>query len=174
MSQARRQLSKVKIQVYADASYSPSYKKAVAGYLIIGADFDSVVETKVLDEVTNIRAELVGVLWALESISSEYAIHLYTDCKAVYDLPGRRRKLEAGGFVSLRTGRPLANGELYRRFLQVYDERQPEISWVAGHKPSHERNDEDAHFRLVDKTVRKVLRQQIKRLAGESIKASKP
>ena len=171
--------------VYTDASFHKTKLLAVSGFLIFrnrddheaGALPSTWVRTVTFHEKTNIRAELKGVLLALETISLEInqihegnsqenvKINLYTDCQAIANLLGRREKLEASHFMSRRKKEILSNADLYKEFFALYDRLRPEIFWVKGHSPQRPQDLIRKNFRVVDQTVRKELRAAVLNLA---------
>lgn len=117
-----------------------------------------------IKEDNNIRAELRGVLLALELCRTDFKdshVVLYTDCQTVCGLLDRRERLEAGQFVSKAKNKTLANADLYKEFYKLYDLIQPEIVWVKGHTEKQKANLIDKNFSVLDKAVRQKLRQRV-------------
>ncbi len=151
----------------------------VAGFLIFrnpeeheSGIFPSSIQTIQFPEKTNIRAELLGAIFALETIRSEieeiqkklsqkekFEITLYTDCQTISHLLDRRKKLEANNFTSQRKKESLSNADLYRKFLILFDKLQPKIYWVKGHSPQKNKSLIEKNFSLVDKMVREKIRK---------------
>jgi len=167
--------------LYTDASFSKTALLAVSGFLLFknaeehetGPTLQSVVHTQTFPEKTNIRAELKGVLWALESVAAQIKqqggkaqekreIHLYTDCQAVAQLLARREKLERLGFRSQRKKETLTNADLYQAFFAFYDQWLPKIFWVKGHSSRRGQDGIQRNFSWIDKIVRRELREKLK------------
>lgn len=171
-------MSKEEFSIFSDASYSKKHKLGVAGFLIINnannhAAFkisSSKVQTTVFKEENNIRVELRGVIWALESFMADQKhdsigssvnishLSIYIDCKSVLSLLDRRTKLEASNYISKRSKRILSNADLYKRFFVLYDDIKPNIIWVKGHSAKRERTFVQNNFSYIDMIVRKELR----------------
>jgi ribonuclease HI len=168
--------------IYTDASFSKIKLLAVSGFLIFRNSEDheagvtslSSIRTHTFPEKTNIRAELRGVLWALEATPPEITplherkspekieIFLYTDCQAVLQLLARREKLEASGFRSRRKNKILPNADLYQAFFAHYDQWAPKIIWVKGHSPRRGQDLIQKNFSRIDQVVRKELKAKVR------------
>jgi ribonuclease HI len=167
--------------IYTDASFSKVRLFAVSAFLVFRNDEEheagvpplSLIRTFSFNEKTNIRAELRGMLLALESIVVEVKqihqerpkekleIKLFTDCQTAIQLLLRREKLEATGFVSQRKKEILPNADLYRQFFILYDQIRPEMIWVKGHSPKRGHGWMQKNFGALDKIVRKELRAKV-------------
>ncbi|MCP4677076.1 MAG: hypothetical protein GY854_16490, partial [Deltaproteobacteria bacterium] len=124
----------------------------------------------VFKEKNNGRAELRGIIFALETLIKETGrpdiggnlknrrINLYTDCQSAVHLLKRRKRLESTNFVSKKTKKTLSNADLYKQFFILYDKITPNLFWVKGHSPKKDRDLIQRNFSRVDKTVRKKLR----------------
>lgn len=167
--------------IYADASYNKQHQLAVAGYFIFnnsethhdGLTSLSIIYTLQFKEINNIRAELRGALAALDALGvqlqshvdaktkNNFTITLFTDCRAIAQLLGRRKKLEAAAYISQNKKTVLNNADLYRLFFLSYDRFKFNVVWLKGH--SAEKNQTMLHknFSFIDKTVRKELRRTI-------------
>jgi ribonuclease HI len=163
--------------VYCDASFDKRRGIGVISCLVFNAPKDHAAgdaalgtrETEILRETSNIRAELQGVLRALEIVQQTpwsntsgdgaKVVHLYTDCRAVTELPRRRERLVGSGYVSKRTGTPLRNADLYRAFFSMQDQLVLVLNWVQGHRPATGKNLVEQNFAHVDRAARKVLRE---------------
>lgn len=155
--------------IYTDASFSRIENLGVAGFLIFdGKTSEPAIRTYTYKETNNIRAEIVGAIWALQTFiedckkenqnADELEINLYSDCQTITNLLTRRKKLEATDFISARKKSRLANADLYKTFFLIYDELQPKIHWVKGHSKKESQTLIQKNFALVDKQVRKKLR----------------
>lgn len=158
--------------VYADASFSKQVQLAVLGFVVFESKehHDQQTATHLspflfeVPEINNIRAELRGVLWALESCHKHFTgapVVLYTDCQAVSGLLERRARLEATYFVSQSKKKPLRNMDLYKEFYKIYDLLQPQVVWVRGHVSRSLASQVESNFAVLDKVVRQHLRQKV-------------
>lgn len=168
--------SSSEIYLYTDASFSKAHTLAVGGWILFktraeheGREPPAFKRTLSFEERNNIRAEVRAASQALAYIEEtrpkeEWAnaeVHLYSDCQTVTELPKRREKLERTNFISGRTGKALANKDLYLEFFRLFDLISPIIHWLPGHSPKSTQSLEQHHFSFLDKLVRKKLRENI-------------
>lgn len=154
------------IFLITDASFDPQRKRGVAGFIKIeAANIDALAKDppnvfiKFLKESSSSRMELQAVLWSLENITrSSEPVVLYTDYEAVIKLNDRRKILEQRNFKSLKSGKLLANADLYQRFYQLFDALNPDIIWLKGHKPKYQQSPIETLFASVDRKTREELR----------------
>ncbi len=167
-----------KLYVYTDASFSKELNLGVAGFLLFTRSTDhkasnfasSVLRTRKMTVTNNIRAEIEGVLWALNTLRTEwlitdgrlsenkYEINLFTDCQSIINLLPRRDKLESTNYMSHRKKSVLTNADLYRQFYEVYDLLLPRFFWVKGHSRKNDQKWIEKNFSYIDQVVRKELR----------------
>lgn len=154
--------------IYTDVSFDQSSGNGVAGVMFIEEDRgfftpDSApaVDTKYFRNTNCTRLEIEAIIWAFDTIKKlklKSKVKIYTDCKTAVDLPKRRKRLEEMNFKSKTTGLPLNNGDLYVRFFALFDELNPQIILIKGHKPKKQQNLSEQLFAIVDKATRKALR----------------
>jgi len=175
-------MSVYKFYIYSDASFYKAKLVGVSGFLIFRSSVEheagvlplSLIRTVTFQEKTNIRAELKGILSALETATAEIKrigekevlenieVNLYTDCQTVTQLLMRREKLEASSFLSHRKKTILPNADLYKTFFELYDRLRPRVFWVKGHSPQRGQNLIQKNFRMIDQIVRKELRAKVR------------
>jgi ribonuclease HI len=81
---------------------------------------------------TNQRMEIMAVLEALRSLDgdltivsdSAYVVHCFRD--------GWWRRWKTNGWRNSKR-EPVANSDLWRPLVELYEERRPEFRWVKGH-----------------------------------------
>ena len=156
---------------FSDSSFDPGSKSGVAGFLMVRESdvADSPrqapsVQTSVILGTTCSRLEVESVLVVLHRIrelSLAGQAVIYTDCKTVVELPGRRIRLESGGYVGKSSGKILANADLYKIFFSLIDELSPVFIWIKGHRETRLNDNFDNLFSIVDKSTRKELRKII-------------
>jgi ribonuclease HI len=189
--------------IYCDASFSKIFQVAVVGSLIFQNEHDhqhiSAAEAKInltqIRETNNIRAEIKGVILALQTCQTddqtEYQedgqtnyhtdgqkqsnkpnhcqtkqpVILFTDCQTLSELMRRRKHLEKTNFISKNKNTELANADLYKEFYLLYDKIQPEIHWVKGHTEKSSQTAQQKNFSFVDKEVRLKLRAVVAALS---------
>jgi ribonuclease HI len=158
------------ILLYCDASFDPKSKMGICGYYlqntpsILAQDisFSSIV-MKQFSETTCSKLELEGINLALQELKGEPAkkITVYTDSQTAAGLLNRRSKLEKKNFKSQKTGLKLSQADAYQEFFKLYDKLKPEIIWVKGHMAKNNQTNINEIFSVVDRAVRKQLRQEI-------------
>jgi ribonuclease HI len=119
-----------------------------------------------LDGENIARLEFISAIGALKEWKVEFQnlgpaeLVLVIDCKAIANLLDRRERLEKSRFLSKRKGVELANADVYKEFLALFDELEPNILWVKGHAPKGARSQLQQLFSLVDKAARARLREE--------------
>ncbi len=164
------------LALFTDVSLNPQLRLGVGGYLLVHVSYlenepDSIeqgdvskrLKFKSFAETSSTALEVQTVLWALENTREEIAgsvigtLYIYTDSKCVAGLLSRRANLEKGNFIAKRSGRPLANASLYRKFYAAFDQLGFQLIKVSGH--SRFRSHDTIHriFSYVDREVRNAL-----------------
>jgi ribonuclease HI len=116
--------------------------------------------------------EVQTVLWALEDHRTVSAglvpgnLQVYSDSQCIAGLLKRRTGLTDRGFRARGTDRELRNASLYRRFYELYDELEFEITKVKGHTSHFSRNAMQEVFSYLDRQVRKALRLWLEELGS--------
>jgi len=114
------------------------------------------------EDTSSTKLEVQTLLWALQDcreLLKGKEVSIYTDSQCVYGLRERRRKLEENAFLSRKTNGPLKNASLYREFFTLADALGFEVVKVAGHTRVRSRDTVEQIFSLIDKEVRKALRE---------------
>jgi ribonuclease HI len=147
------------IKLFVDASVNPQSNIGYGAYLSIPPEplsFESLkmrVKVKRFDKTSSTKLELQTLLWALISIQSfGKKIVVYTDSQNIIGLPGRRTRFEKN--------KRIKNYKLYQEFFKLTDQLNCEFIKIRGHKISHQKNELDKFFTLVDRASRKTLRHQ--------------
>lgn len=165
-----------RLALFTDVSLNPRQRLGVGACLLLPVTFldaapDAIERPEIFArlrfrrfaDTSSTRLEVQTVLWALETCREECdrpasgTLRLYTDSQCVAGLPGRRARLEANDFIARRSGRPLANADLYREFYAAHDEFRFELIKVAGHSPARSHDSVQRIFSYVDRGVRQVL-----------------
>lgn len=166
--------------LFTDVSLDPGLHLGIGGYLLISASYLSALPGEIekssvsehlmlkrFEDTSSTRLEVQTVLWALHDCrerlkdQAPYALRIYTDSQCISGLSKRRSKLEANAFLSRKTNRPLKNASLYRDFFKLSDELGFEVIKVAGHTRAHSRDTVEQLFSLIDKGVRRALKQEV-------------
>ncbi len=154
------------IFIYCDASFSKIYQIAIVGSLFFKNNNEHQFKLSTeahtiliqIREINNIRAEIKGVILALQDCPQARHVVLFTDCQTISELINRRSHLEKTNYISKSKNVELANADLYRQFYLLYDQFQPEINWVKGHSKKSIQTHQQKHFSYIDKMVRTKLR----------------
>lgn len=171
------------VHIYTDASYCKKTQTGVGGFVLLESSIDcepgcgdndcNLVHTHTFSEKNNIRCEFTALFFAIDYLtqllakpennilknhSEQIALTIFTDCQTIAGLPERRHRLVSKEFCSNKTGRPLANKDLYLAFYEMFDRFSPSIVWVKGHLAAKDRTAIHNTFHLVDKTTRQKLR----------------
>jgi len=173
-----------RLHIFSDGSFSPKSRMGVGGYLFLMISSDQSkdqsnnhlipqndllppVRFSLFKDTNCTRLELDSIILALEASKKPAAeqaspplkITVYTDCKTACDLPLRRGKLEASGFMGKKSGKPLSNKVQYLKLIKLFDELKPNIVWIKGHRSKQKRNPIDRVFSFVDQATRQKLRE---------------
>ena len=148
-------------ELFIDGSVSPQQRLGFGAYLSI-TDEDKVgeVQLKMFEDTSSTQLELETFLWAIEDISIEDKLTIYTDCQNIIGLASRREKLEKFNYHT-KTGKPVKHTQLYKKFFQLTDKYPCKFIKVIGHKKSTLKDQTDELFTLVDKASRNALRKYL-------------
>jgi ribonuclease HI len=165
--------------LFTDVSLDPQRKLGIGAYLLVPTTFLETVpqdiergeistqlRLRMFAETSSTKLEVQTVLWALENYRAEFngidlgSLRVHTDSQCIAGLLGRRAGLEANGFLSRRSRRPLTNAPLYRAFYAAFDELGFELIKVAGHSRSCSHDTMHRIFSYVDKEVRRACRRE--------------
>lgn len=94
-----------------------------------------------------------------ESVGTDFNVELYTDCQSLCDLLTRRKpKLEQNNFIT-RSGKVLANAEIYKELFVMANKFHINIVKLKGHTSiSHRLTLPEKIFAILDKSSRRELR----------------
>jgi ribonuclease HI len=160
--------------IFTDGSVDTRSKIGYGACLSVserGLSLDSLkscVKVRRFEHTSSTKLELQTLLWALNDVqASGRNVIIYTDSQNIMGLRSRRDHFEKNDYRS-KENRRLNHYELYQEFFRMIDSLDCEFIKVRGHKASHQKNDMDAIFSLVDKASRNALRSG---LAGFSYTA---
>jgi ribonuclease HI len=150
--------------IFTDGSVNTRSKIGYGACLSIserGLPLDSLrsrVKVKRFENTSSTKLELQALLWALGDVQAlGQKVIIYTDSQNIMGLRERRDRLEKNDYFS-KKNRHLNNYELYQAFFRMTDRLDCEFIRVPGHKVSHQKNDIDTIFALVDRASRNALR----------------
>ncbi len=145
-------------KLFTDGSVNPQHRLGFGAYLSVSDKNEvSQVRIKQFNDTSSTQLELETLLWAMEDISVQTDIIIYTDCQNILSLPSRREGLEQRNYFS-KTGMPIKHTLLYQKFFILCDKHKCSFIKVKGHKKSHLKDEADRLFTLVDKASREALR----------------
>lgn len=164
-----------KLALFTDCSVNPKSGVGVGGFLelpfsVIDAEISKdklfllreKIKFIVLTETTSTKLEVQTAIKALEQAGTgQNEIILFTDSQNVAGLLGRRERLEKSNFIGKRSGVEIKNADLYKKFYQLHDILKFSVEKVKGHVKSSRRNKIENIFSVVDRGVRKYLKEQI-------------
>jgi ribonuclease HI len=116
------------------------------------------IQVRKFADTSSTKLELQTLLWALnEAPASGKKVIIYTDSQNIMSLRERRDRFEQKDYRS-KQNRRLNHYELYLEFFRITDHLDCEFIKVRGHKASHQKDEMDALFALVDRASRNALR----------------
>jgi ribonuclease HI len=119
------------------------------------------VKLKRFENTSSTKLELQTLLWALNDMNIVgKKLIIYTDSQNIMGLPGRRTRFEKNDYYS-KNGKRIANYALYQEFYSITDHLNYALIQVKGHKKSHQKDEIDKLFTIVDRASRNALRNMI-------------
>jgi len=152
------------LMIFVDGSVNPHSKIGYGAYLAVSDRglpldlFKACVKVKRFEHTSSTKLELQTLLWALSIDQvSVSRVTVYTDSQNIMGLQERRGRLEQNDYRSKKNVR-LKNYELYREFYRLIDQLDCKFVKVRGHQASHQKDDIEKLFTLVDRASRQALR----------------
>ncbi|WP_300464976.1 RNase H family protein [Desulfobacula sp.] len=156
-----------RINLFIDGSVNPQIKVGYGAFLVINEKKPCLetlkgrVVVRKFNNTSATKLEIQTLLWALNTIQpSGERITVFTDSQNIVGLPARRNRFEQNDYRS-RKNRHIKYYLLYQSFFDLIDQLECNFIKVKGHKRSHQKNEIDQYFSLVDKASRKALRQYL-------------
>ena len=153
------------MKLFTDGSVNPQQKVGYGAYLLVtdkNVVLESRIKTKRFEQTSSTKLELQTLLWALDDLLAlddiDHEVMIYTDSQNIIGLPRRRDGFEKNNYRT-KANKCIANHELYREFYRVTDKLECEFIKVKGHKKSHQKDEIDRIFTLVDRASRLALRE---------------
>ncbi len=153
-------------KLFIDGSVDPRSKVGYGAFLCVPQEnlfFESLrtrVKVKSFEQTSSTKLELQTLVWALTTIQERGGkIVIFTDSQNIIGLPGRRRRFEQNDYRT-KKNKCIKNFKLYKEFFTIVDHLCCEFVKVQGHKVSHQKDEIDKFFTLVDKASRKALRHR--------------
>ncbi len=162
--------------LFTDVSLNPQRRLGIGAYLLLPLSFlenepDSIEQVDVaarlkfkrFTETSSTKLEVQTVLWGVKDSHEEMtgsargSLQIYTDSQCVAGLLRRRAGLTGSGFISKRSGVPLAHAPLYREFYEAFDQHGFSLNKVSGHSRASSHDTVHRIFSYVDREVRKAL-----------------
>jgi ribonuclease HI len=154
-----------KLMLFTDGSVNTTSNIGYGAYLALSEralsldSLKTLVKVRRFENTSSTKLELQTLLWALSDIQvSGRKLIVYTDSQNIMGLQGRRKRFEQNDYRS-KKNRRLNNYELYQEFFRMTDQLDCELVKVRGHQVSHEKDDIERIFTLVDRASREALRE---------------
>ncbi|QIN54536.1 ribonuclease H [Cedratvirus kamchatka] len=145
------------LRCYTDASYDPRSRLSVIGWKIGQGE----IQHELIYNTSINRAELQGMINLIMHLQEEHSnFIIFTDCENIVNKNRQREEIISRNFLT-KNGKEIANSDLLREFFAICTENIT-IKHIQGHMAKHLMNDDNREFALVDKHVRRVLRQHLK------------
>lgn len=136
------------VKIYTDGACSGNPGPGGFGIIIktpAGAGVLTYEYSAAYNWTTNSRMELLGVIYALEQVKEGSSVEVVTDSKYVCDSINEgwlQNWIRCGWRTSSKN--PVANKDLWIRYLNASKGKEISFKWVAGHSghPENERCDE--------------------------------
>ncbi len=152
--------------LFTDGSVDTNSNIGVGAYLFVTDSETSIdnlskqVRLKQFENTSSTKLELETLLWALSEIeTTNKKIIVYTDSQNTIGLPGRRERFEQNDYRTKKNER-IKNYKLYQEFYRITDVLNCEFVKVRGHQKSHQKDNIQKIFTLVDRASRKALREE--------------
>jgi len=146
--------------IYTDGSCNHEQSFGAWAALIINENNEILLKGTETDTTHN-RMELLAVIRGLEYSEKNYissGIKVYSDSQYVVNLPIRQKKLEDRNFRT-RSGNITKNSDLLKIFFKHIESKSISFIKIKAHQKASMAN---RYNRLVDKTSRRLVREQIK------------
>ncbi|SHO33522.1 Ribonuclease HI [Cedratvirus A11] len=145
------------LRCYCDASYDPRSRVAVIGWKITQGE----IHHELIHDTNINRAELQGIINLIKYLEEEHSnVTIFTDCENIVNKHQQREEIISRNFLT-KNGKEIANSDLLREFFSICTDNIT-IKHIQGHMAKHLMSDDNKEFALVDKHVRRVLRQHLK------------
>lgn len=101
-----------------------------------------------------------GIINLIKHLDEHSNVTIFTDCENIVNKHQQREEIISRNFLT-KNGKEIANSDLLREFFSICTDNIT-IKHIQGHMAKHLMNDDNKEFALVDKHVRRVLRQHLK------------
>ena len=166
------------LALFTDGSLDPRQRIGIGAALLVPMDYlageakrieAKDVAARVLSErfenTSSTKLEVETVLWSLSKFGQkDEPMTLYTDSQCLVGLAARRSRLEAGSYLSGRTGQPINHATLYREYFRLADRLNFRVQKVSGHSDFRYQDTVHRVFHYVDREARRRLKQWLREL----------
>ncbi len=167
------------LALFTDGSLDPRQRLGIGAALLVPMDYlageakrieakdvATRVQSHRFEDTSSTKLEVETVLWALTKFGQEDELMtLFTDSQCLAGLAARRSRLEASGYLSGRTGRPINHATLYRDYFRLADRLKFRVQKVSGHSDYRYQDTVHRVFHYVDREARRRLKQWLRELA---------
>nr|WIL03439.1 ribonuclease H [Cedratvirus plubellavi] len=146
----------IMLKCYTDASYDSRSRLAVTGWKVEQGE----IHHELIYDTNINRAELQGMINLIQHLGEYSNFTIFTDCENIVNKHKQREEIISRNFLT-KNGKEIANSDLLREFFSICKDNIT-IKHIQGHMAKHLMNDDNKEFALVDKHVRRVLKQHLK------------
>lgn len=153
-----------KITIYTDGSCHTQHRVGSWVAIVLPGDEKIILQGNA-QNTTHHEMELLAVIKAIEYVYDHYAaqtaLHIFSDSQYVTDLPDRKEKLQAAGFI-VKKGTPVQHADLVKKLLVLLDQYPVILTKI----PSHQKNVAGSinYNTEADILSRQLVRSAIKKL----------
>lgn len=115
--------------VYCDGSFDPHRKIGGYGVVVLYKGTKEFSESSI-DATSSTRAEMLGVIRAIESVGNKTSIiQIYTDSKVIVDVATKYLQI----WVTTKWKKCIKNKDLWLRIFSLMKQHLIEWYWINGH-----------------------------------------
>jgi ribonuclease HI len=162
--------------LFSDVSVNPQMKVGMGAFWLLPLplielqengienllQYSNLVKSKLFENTSSTKAEFQTLLWALNEIENiliaPFKLTICTDSQGITSLIARKHKLISTNFIK-NGDEQIRNAELYMEFYKKQELLNFEIVKIKGHSPKSKKDNLQLIFTLIDRKVRKELRE---------------
>jgi ribonuclease HI len=162
--------------LFSDVSVNPQMKLGMGAFWLLPLplielqengienllQYSNLVKSKLFENTSSTKAEFQTLLWALNEIENiliaPFKLTICTDSQGITSLIARKHKLISTNFIK-NGDEQIRNAELYMEFYKKQELLNFEIVKIKGHSPKSKKDNLQLIFTLIDRKVRKELRE---------------
>ncbi|MBS3806062.1 MAG: reverse transcriptase-like protein [Bacteroidales bacterium] len=152
-----------RLRLFTDGSANSQYGAGAWAACVISAGGKRMLSGtawSVTHHAMELQAVIEGLLYIQTHEKNVCQVEVYSDSQYVVDLPDRRARLEAAGYLTQK-GKPVQNRDRIRKLFELMDRLPVVFTRVASHSKAG-RSEITDYNREVDKLSRELLRGMIR------------